>query len=119
MPIVVVYLGGRPLWMNPQINQSSSFVVAWLPGTEGGGVADGLFGESQINGRLSVNWPAYDCTGSPSETSNALFPVGYGLTFNDTLQISDNLPSTPSAIWGTLNFAPGCVISNIIFSPLD
>ena len=118
LPIVVIYLGGRPLWMNQQINESSSFVVAWLPGTEGGGVADGLFGESAINGRLTVNWPATDCTGSPS-TSNALFPVGYGLTFDDTLQIENNLPSKASTTWGTRNFAPGCLISNVFISPFD
>ena len=43
MPIVSVFLSGRPLWVNPEINASDAFVAAWLPGSEGEGIADVLF----------------------------------------------------------------------------
>src|ERR1700680_2207867 len=44
VPTVTVFLSGRPLWVNPEINASDAFVAAWLPGSEGEGVADVLFG---------------------------------------------------------------------------
>ena len=43
IPVVSVFLSGRPLWVNPEINASNAFVAAWLPGSEGGGIADVLF----------------------------------------------------------------------------
>ena len=61
--MVSVFLTGRPLWVNPELNASDAFVVAWLPGTEGVGVADVLFanGDGAIRhdfkGRLSFSWP--------------------------------------------------------------
>jgi len=63
IPVVAVFLSGRPMWTNPLINASDAFVAAWLPGTEGGGVADVLIGNAQGNarydfkGRLSFSWP--------------------------------------------------------------
>ena len=45
IPTVSVFLSGRPMWTNPEINQSDAFVAAWLPGTEGAGVADVLIGD--------------------------------------------------------------------------
>jgi beta-glucosidase len=60
---VSVFLSGRPLWMNPEINASDAFVAAWLPGTEGGGIADVLIGDRSsaprhdFTGRLSFSWP--------------------------------------------------------------
>ena len=46
IPTVSVLFTGRPLWVNPELNASSSFVVAWLPGTEGSAMADVLFADS-------------------------------------------------------------------------
>ena len=46
VPVVSVFLSGRPLWVNPELNASTAFVAAWLPGTEGGGIADVLFRDS-------------------------------------------------------------------------
>src|SRR5262249_32689717 len=43
VPVVAVFLSGRPLWVNAEINASDSFVAAWLPGAEGAGIADVLF----------------------------------------------------------------------------
>jgi beta-glucosidase len=54
---VSVFLSGRPLWVNPYINASDAFVAAWLPGSEGGGVADVLFGKADFKGKLSFSWP--------------------------------------------------------------
>ena len=56
-------LTGRPLWLNTEINNSDAFVVAWLPGSEGAGVADVLVADSKgkprydFTGRLSFDWP--------------------------------------------------------------
>ena len=86
IPTVSVFLSGRPLWTNPWINASDAFVAAWLPGSEGGGVADVLVGKADFRGKLPYSWPrASDQT--PLNVGDArydpLFPYGYGLTFAD------------------------------------
>jgi beta-glucosidase len=85
---VAVFLSGRPLWVNPELNASSAFVAAWLPGTEGGGLADVLIGDSDgrprtdFQGRLPFRWPR-SAVAPPFARGNAasLFPVGYGLSY--------------------------------------
>ena len=63
IPTVAVFLSGRPMWVNAEINQSDAFIAAWLPGSEGGGVADLLFrnAKGKINydfvGKLPFSWP--------------------------------------------------------------
>ena len=63
IPTVSIVLSGRPLWMNPEIDASNAFVAAWLPGTEGGGIADVLIGDAEgrprfdFSGRLPFHWP--------------------------------------------------------------
>lgn len=63
IPVVAVFLSGRPLWMNREINASDAFVAAWLPGSEGGGVADVLLRDASgkvqhdFHGTLSYSWP--------------------------------------------------------------
>src|SRR5207237_1180144 len=63
IPVVSVFLSGRPLWVNPEINASDAFVAAFLPGSEGGGVADVLFRNAKgrashdFHGKLSFSWP--------------------------------------------------------------
>jgi beta-glucosidase len=80
---VAVFLSGRPLWMNREINAADAFVASWLPGGEGAGVADILFGTREATGRLSFSWPA-SCEGIPvNSPKDALFPVGYGLSLTD------------------------------------
>lgn len=81
IPTVAVFLSGRPLWMNREINAADAFAAAWLPGGEGAGVADVLFGARDATGRLSFSWPSA-CGGTPLNSADgALFPLGYGLSF--------------------------------------
>ncbi len=56
IPVVAVLVSGRPLVVDEELAASAGFVVAWLPGSEGGGVADVLFGDFDFVGRLSVGW---------------------------------------------------------------
>jgi beta-glucosidase len=89
IPVVSVFLSGRPLWSNPEINMSDAFVAAWLPGTEGGGVSDLLFQRDpsfDFTGRLSFTWPnsAVVSKDPMEEESNTLFTLDYGLTYKST-----------------------------------
>ena len=83
IPTVAVFLSGRPLFMGPQINAADAFVAAWLPGTQGQGVADvlvaGKDGKSarDFTGRLPSAWPA----DARSPVAAPLFPMGYGLDY--------------------------------------
>jgi beta-glucosidase len=99
IPVVAVFLSGRPLWVNAEINASVAFVAAWWPGTEGGGIADVLFrkADGAINhdfkGKLSFSWPA---TPAPTAVNRGdghtpLFAYGYGLTYAD----AGDIPSLP------------------------
>jgi beta-glucosidase len=99
IPVVSVFLSGRPLWVNPELNASSAFVAAWLPGSEGEGVADVLFRRKDgavrydFRGRLSFSWPRTPLQFGTDTPGNPLFPVGYGLR-----DASDgNLPRLPQA----------------------
>ena len=88
IPVVSVFLSGRPMWTNPEINNSDSFVAAWLPGSEGGGIADLLFQTNpsfDFNGKLSFAWPS---SALVSEKKEALFNLGYGLTYKSNKQIA-------------------------------
>jgi len=83
IPTVVVLISGRPLVVNRELAASSAFVAAWLPGSEGLGVADVLFGDFDFQGRLSFTLPDSDdgqSTGVQSDHA-ALFPRGYGITY--------------------------------------
>ena len=88
IPIVSVFLSGRPMWANTEINNSDSFIAAWLPGSEGGGISDMLFqtdSSYDFSGRLSFKWPA---SAVVSKNNNqALFKIGYGLSYNSIEQI--------------------------------
>ncbi len=61
-PVITVLLSGRPLVLNSALDDSAAFVAAWLPGTEGMGVTDALFGDYKFTGKLPRAWPA---TGTP------------------------------------------------------
>ena len=90
IPTVAVFLSGRPLWMNRELNASDAFVAAWLPGSEGGYATDVLFTDKDGNvaydfkGTLPYSWPRtaiqtplnYD-----DEDYDPLFAYGYGLSY--------------------------------------
>jgi beta-glucosidase len=84
VPVVSVFLSGRPLWVTPYIDASDAFVAAWLPGSEGAGVADVLIGDARrslrhdFRGRLGFTWPA-----NASSLGKPLYPLGYGLHYLD------------------------------------
>ncbi|MDE0878100.1 MAG: glycoside hydrolase family 3 C-terminal domain-containing protein [Sphingomonas bacterium] len=85
IPTVSVFLSGRPMWVNPELNQSNAFVAAWFPGSEGEGVADVLIGgKRDFTGMLSFSWPktAGQFTLNHGEPGyDPLFPFGYGLSY--------------------------------------
>ena len=60
IPVVVVLVSGRPMILDDVLDQADAFVAAWLPGTEGQGVADVLFGDYSPDGKLSFSWPQSD-----------------------------------------------------------
>jgi beta-glucosidase len=72
IPVVVILLSGRPLIADEAIEAADAFIAAWLPGTEGAGVADVLFGDYKPTGKLSFAWP---------RAQDPLFPYGFGLTY--------------------------------------
>lgn len=78
IPVVAVLISGRPLVVNAELAASSAFVAAWLPGSEGGGVADVLFGKQDFQGRLPFSWPSAMPAGNGAP--GVLFPCGYGLS---------------------------------------
>lgn len=101
IPVITVVLTGRPLWMNPELNQSDAFVVAWLPGSEGAGIADVLFRRADggiahdFSGRLPFRWPAAPAQAAVVRSAAAeqpLFAAGYGLNYKQTDTISEALP---------------------------
>ena len=82
--VVVVLVTGRPLVLEPILADADAIVAAWLPGTEGGGVADVLFGDHRPTGKLSYSWPRSTAqvpvnVGDPGY--DPLFAYGYGLTY--------------------------------------
>lgn len=84
IPIVVVLLSGRPLIVNEALARADAFVAAWLPGTEGQGVADVLFGDYRPTGKLSFTWPRTNAQipiNVGDRRYDPLFPYGFGLTF--------------------------------------
>lgn len=96
IPTVAIFLSGRAMWVNPELNQSDAFVAAWLPGSEGGGVADVILGGSSgqathdFKGKLTFSWPKHAMQTTVNlgdENYDPLFSYGYGLTYKDTLNI--------------------------------
>lgn len=84
IPVVVIIISGRPMIITSEIDKWDALVAAWLPGTEGQGVADVIFGDYAPTGKLSYTWPRSieqlpinDTDGS----KGSLFPFGFGLTY--------------------------------------
>jgi len=83
VPVVSVLVSGRPLVVNLELERSSAFVAAWLPGSEGQGIAEVLFGEYDFQGRLSFSWPkdALQNANIGDTDYDPLFEVGFGLRY--------------------------------------
>jgi beta-glucosidase len=84
IPVVAIMLSGRPLYVNPQINAADAFVEAWLPGSEGEGVADVLTGKNDFIGKLGFSWPKRP-DHTPLNVGEAgydpQFAYGFGLSY--------------------------------------
>lgn len=97
IPTVSVFLTGRPMWVNPHLNASDAFVVAWLPGTEGAGVADVLVANAdgtprhEFRGKLPYSWPKSVLQAvinqhpavHEKDGGEPLFAFGFGLGYGD------------------------------------
>jgi beta-glucosidase len=84
IPVVTVLVSGRPLIITEQLPQWKALLAAWLPGTEGAGIADVLSGASKPVGKLPITWPRLEArvpAGTAIADSDPLFPYGYGLTY--------------------------------------
>jgi beta-glucosidase len=83
-PVVVIVLTGRPLILGPVVNLADALLVAWLPGSEGSGVADVVFGDAAPSGKLPHSWPQ-SMSDIPlnvgDDRYDPLFPYGFGLTY--------------------------------------
>lgn len=98
--VVSLFISGRPMWVNAELNASDAFVAVWLPGSEGIAVADVLFSKANgdinydFTGKLSYSWPS-----SADQTSvnrfdddyQPLLPYGFGLSYDDVNILSDDL----------------------------
>ncbi len=112
LPVVSVFLSGRPMWVNPELNASDAFVAAWLPGSEGGGLADILIANENgkprydFTGTLSFSWPKTPLQGvlNPHHSDyDPLFPLAYGLNYNST---DTDLASLPEDVDGVQTGLP-------------
>jgi beta-glucosidase len=84
IPVVVIVISGRPVILGDVLDKADAVLAAWLPGTEGQGVADVLFGDYRPTGKLSYSWPrsmAQVPVNVNSATYDPLFKVGYGLKY--------------------------------------
>lgn len=89
IPVVSVFLAGRPLWVNREINASDAFVMAWLPGSEGEGLADVLLSKPDhsinhdFHGKLSFAWPRTAVQVAQAAGQTPQYPYGFGLAYAD------------------------------------
>lgn len=96
IPVVALFVAGRPLFANAIINASDAFVAAWLPGSEGGGIADVIVARPgggalrDFSGTLPFAWPG----DARSPVTAALFPRGFGLTYRTARHVG-LLPEDP------------------------
>ena len=74
-PYIIILISGRPMIINKALDNSNAFIAAWLPGTEGGGISDVIFGDHDFSGKLSMSWPK----------SMEQIPINYGDSNYDPL----------------------------------
>jgi beta-glucosidase len=112
IPVVALFLSGRPMFTNPEINAADAFVAGWLPGSQGAGVADVLVAGKDgktprgFTGTLPFAWPA----DARSPVEKPQFPVGYGLKYGASTsvpQLSEELGVDIAAALNVENFFSG------------
>jgi beta-glucosidase len=100
IPVVALFITGRPMWVNAELNASNAFVSVWLPGSEGDGVADVILRDrndqvqNDFKGKLSFSWPnsANQTTVNKGDNDySPLLPYGFGLTYEDENLLADSL----------------------------
>lgn len=81
IPVITLFVSGRPVIVNDELEQSDVFIAAWLPGSEGDGIADVLTGQYDFQGKLSFSWPRNvgEQPNVGDEDYNPLYPFGHGL----------------------------------------
>lgn len=103
IPVVSVFISGRPMWVNAELNASDAFIAAWLPGSEGVAVSDVLFTKPNgdvlydFTGKLSFSWPnsaEQSTVNRFDESYSPLFPYGYGLNFSNKQSMKNDLNET-------------------------
>jgi beta-glucosidase len=95
MPVITVLISGRPLILGDALEKSDAFIAAWLPGTEGQGMADVLFGDFRPVGKLPCVWPS-SMQQYTDATAKPLFPYGFGLTCGGQESSSANMEAKSS-----------------------
>lgn len=124
IPVVSVFISGRPMWVNAELNASDAFVAAWLPGTQGQGIADvllkGADGRHQYDfkGKLSFSWPdsPLQATVNKGDENYApLLPYGFGLTYADENTLADNLNEDSGV--NIDNLAPLSIFNGAVVNP--
>lgn len=83
-PVVALILSGRPVLITEHLENADAWIAAWLPGTEGQGVTDVLFGDHNFTGKLSHSWPETEEQANQNKDDPGfvpLFPYGHGLTY--------------------------------------
>lgn len=111
VPVTTLFLTGRPMWINPEINDSDAIVTAWLPGTEALGITDVLLTEENgdvafdFTGTLPFAWPggAVNPKNASLAVEAALFPREYGLSYQDNElvgELTENPRNSESGLVG-------------------
>jgi beta-glucosidase len=120
IPVVSVFISGRPMWVSPEMNASDAFVAAWLPGSEGGGVADVLIAKADgtpnvdFKGKLSFSWPKnplQEILNPHHDNYDPMFEYGYGLTYASGEigpgELPEQVEGVSDADAGVINFYVG------------
>jgi beta-glucosidase len=87
IPVVAIIVSGRPVLISDQLTHADVWIAAWLPGTEGGGIAEVLFGDHDFSGTLSHSWPRTNEQANLNKGDpdfDPLFPYGHGLSYRDS-----------------------------------
>ncbi len=100
IPVISVFISGRPMWVNAELNASDAFIAAWLPGSEGNGVAEVILAnedgsvQHDFIGKLSYSWPKsadQSVLNRHDNNYSPLLPYGFGLQYGDKNLLGDEL----------------------------